>query len=525
MLGLLLIAVVLPLLLGGAFLLGRYMRERRHTEGDLSPVTRQHLDLYQGGQLNEAAVEATKRRFREWLERGEVERVESSLRPGTQFVVQVRALAEIGTEDACRILERQLQRQLSDNQIEQAWYWIDLANSLRNLQREESLPLLLNCVAQADDFPLVHYFAAETVCFLGFGGYVRRWQTPSGQAALRAMHRALEGMRYGVPPHVVIEARLGEILEALWDDRPVPPRPLLVRLFAETRRFIRRAGQAEVALADEPFEQEAFRLQMARLVALDGAMEEYLQDGRQHLVRSLATTRGSARRDLLFALNDLRVDTGPALLPVLLEARNEHAELAAHVARWTCDPAVGTFLREWVGRTLSVPQRGMKRIQPWPPRRPSTPAHFPYRAILFALRGHPSRECEQFLLAAAHDWDPTFRSAAISSLGWWEPYCRAEVLVHLQDARFDPSPDVRHAGRAALARLGERQALQWFRQALNSDNRQRVVEAVQAIAVEGLTLLWPDLDHLTDGEDPELAYWAREALEQMQEDLDHRLGR
>jgi HEAT repeat protein len=149
---------------------------------------------------------------------------------------------------------------------------------------------------------------------------------------------------------------------------------------------------------------------------------------------------------------------------------------------------------------------------------------FPYRAVLFALRGHPSAETEQFLLAAAHDWDPTFRSAAVSSLGWWEPLARAEVQIHLHDARFDPSPEVRHAARAALARLGERQALQWFRQALASENRQRVLEAVQTIAVENLTLLWPDLDQLADQDDPDLAYCAREALEQLREELDYQLG-
>jgi HEAT repeat protein len=124
------------------------------------------------------------------------------------------------------------------------------------------------------------------------------------------------------------------------------------------------------------------------------------------------------------------------------------------------------------------------------------------------------------LLAAGHDWDPTYRAVAISSLGWWEPLARSEVLLHLQDARFDPNPEVRHAARAALARLGERQALQWFRQALISDNRQRALEAIQAVALEGLTLLWPDLDRIADSEEHELALWAQEALEQMREEME-----
>src|SRR5207249_10578798 len=89
---------------------------------------------------------------------------------GMLFVVQVRALAELGTETAGHILERQLHRRLTDDQIEQSWYWIDLANGLRALNRSQSLPHLLHCAEYACDKPLGHFFAAETVCFLGFPG-------------------------------------------------------------------------------------------------------------------------------------------------------------------------------------------------------------------------------------------------------------------------------------------------------------------------------------------------------------------
>jgi HEAT repeat protein len=124
------------------------------------------------------------------------------------------------------------------------------------------------------------------------------------------------------------------------------------------------------------------------------------------------------------------------------------------------------------------------------------------------------------LLAGARSADFDIRAAAIGSLGWWEPLRRNAVKMYLQDARFDNDADVRHAARAALARLGERQALQWFRQGLASDNRQVVMESIQAIADEGITLLWPELDQFADEEEPELASCAREALEQMQEELE-----
>src|SRR5262249_869750 len=145
---------------------------------------------FQNGHINEEAVESAKRRFRALLERGEDGKVEASLRPGMHFVFQVRALAEIGTESAGQILERQLNRQLTDDQLEQAWYWIDVAGSLRTLNRTESLPHLLRCAAGSSEVPLGHFFAAETVCFMGFGGYLRQWDTPLGRAALRLLHRA-----------------------------------------------------------------------------------------------------------------------------------------------------------------------------------------------------------------------------------------------------------------------------------------------------------------------------------------------
>src|SRR3984885_14952554 len=201
-----LIAVLLPMLLAAAFLLGRHWNKRQPLLHQLSPVSRQHIDLFQGGQLSEVAVESAKARFRDLLERGEVEIVEASLRAGMQYVVQVRALAELGTEDAGQILERQLHRRLTDDQIEQSWYWIDLANGLRSLNRSQSLPHLLRCAEAAGDIPLGHFFAAETVCFLGLGGYLLQ-DSPLGPAALRVLHRALEGLRCGVQPGVVTEAR------------------------------------------------------------------------------------------------------------------------------------------------------------------------------------------------------------------------------------------------------------------------------------------------------------------------------
>jgi hypothetical protein len=519
----LILILLLPVALAALALLLR--RHRQHlTPEELSPITRQHIDLFQGGQLNEAAVEAVKARFRTLLERGDVAGIEASMRAGPQYVVQVRALAELGTDDAGRILERQLGRRLSDDLIEQGWYWIDLASGLRSLNRSQSLPHLLRCAESASDLPLGHLFAAETVCFLGFGGYLRQSRSGLGRAALRVLHRALEGLRFGIQPSLVSEARLGELVEGLWDARQDRIDPLVIRIFQEALRTLRRAPHAEPLLAGDGVDQEAFSWQVARLAALEPALIEYLHDAPPLLLAELARIPAGEHREALLALADLRADTGDTILDLLRQPGYSHAEIGVEVLLFSTHTNVGPMLREWVMRRVPMVRRAQKRRRAVPPRRLSVPSDVPYRAILRTLRGHPSPPTEACLLLAARDWDPTYRLAAIGSLGWWEPLDRPSVLAALQDARRDGNPEVRQAARAALARLGERQSLQWFRQTLTSEDPHRVHETIQTVASENLTLLWPDLDRLADAEDLEVAHYASEALERMCEDLDRRRG-
>ncbi len=514
------LAVLLPVLMAACFLLGRHLQRRQALQEELSPVTRQHIDLFQGGQLSEAAVESTKARFRDMLERGEVAAVESSLRAGMLYVVQVRALAELGTDDAGRILERQLDRRLTDDQIEQSWYWIDLANGLRALNRAQSLPHLLRCADSAGDIPLGHFFAAETVCFLGFNGYLSQPDSTMGRAALRVFHRALEGLRCGVQPQVVAEARVGEMIDTLWDNRADETDPLMVRVIVESLRLLRRAPHAETMLAAEAADQEAFSWQMSRLAALEPVLTDYLADAPAQLRKQLQRASSSEQRDLLLALADLRSEASEVVVPLLAQPRFPHTDLALEVLAWSSNPRVGQLLREWALERVPVLRRSQARRRSTAPRRPSVPQDVPYRGILRALRGHPSAQTEALLLIAAKDWDPLFRMTALSSLGWWEPMQRHDVLLTLQDSRRDANPEVRQAARAALARLGERQALNWFRQTLTSEDPQRVHDTIQTIAAEGLTLLWPDLDRLADAEDPDVAHHAREALERLSEEME-----
>jgi HEAT repeat protein len=190
------------------------------------------------------------------------------------------------------------------------------------------------------------------------------------------------------------------------------------------------------------------------------------------------------------------------------------------VLRWSRDPHVAGWLREYARDHVPMEKRSRSSPQAEPPRRLSIAEEIPYRNVLQVLRGHPSPETEKFLILACQDWDPLVRSAALSSLGWWEPLLADQVRKCLAKCRRDPSPEVRQTARAALARLGERGSLHWFRQALLADDPHQVADAAHVIANEGLTLLWPDLDRLLDADNADVVLHAREAVEQLAEEME-----
>jgi hypothetical protein len=514
------VATLMPLVLAAVFLLGRCWQRLRSEEETLSDVSRQHLEIFQTGEYNEAAIEIVKRRFRVLFERGGEPAVEATIQPGPHFIYQVRALAEIGTDAAGRILERQLQRRLSDNQFEQACYWIDLAVSLRALNRQESLPHLLRCWEGARETPLGHYYAAETVCFLGFAGYLRQPETPLGQTSLRLLHRMVEGLRYGVSPLHILEARLGEIMETVWDHRPAGAAPLHVRIAHEALRLLRRAPHLKAMLREETAEHETLDWQFSRIASLESGLREFLKEAPAKLLVRVRSAQGAEQADVLRALNDLRVDAAAELLPLVRQTTCEHRPLMIDVLRWSRNPQAASWLCEYARAQVAMVKRARGRLHGETPRKPSLPEGIPYRNILQSLRGHPSVETEKLLVLACQDWDPLVRMAALSSLGWWEPLLLDEVRECLAKCRRDPSPEVRQTARAALARLGERGSLHWFRKALLADDPHQVADAAHLIANEGLTLLWPELDRLLDSDDPDIALHAREAVERLAEEME-----
>jgi len=509
---------VVPLLLGGAFWLGRLLPRAAAQRSLLSPVTQQHLHLFQGGRLSEAAVETAKARLGALLERGDLEQAAASLRPGLGFAVQVQALAEIGSPQAGTVLRGQLRRKLSDDPVEQSWYWIDLAHGLRRLNREESLPDLLRCPASAADVPLGQFYAAETAACKGFADYLRRPASPLGRSALRVLYQTLRGLRFGIQPQMIGDARLGEAVAQLWRCRPSRTDPLVVRVLIEAMRQLQRGDHAGRAVAGNSRVADGLRQQMGELLSLEDAFTDYLAEAPGHLLEDLATTDDNYRLDLLLALEDMQADAAAVVLPDVKVWPAAHREAAVRLLAWSRERDVGPALIAWATQWVQPERRSRRPPRELPPARPSVPAALPYAALLRTLRNHPSPLAEAFLLSAARDWDPTFRAAAVSSFGWAPPIAGAAVSAWLNEARDDGNAEVRLAAQAALARLGERRALHWFRQSLVGEtDAPPSPEAIRRIAAEGLTWLWPDLDQLADSEDVEVAHHAREALEQLRE--------
>ncbi|VTS05203.1 HEAT repeat domain-containing protein [Tuwongella immobilis] len=472
-------------------------------------VARQHLDLLQGGLISESTLESTKSELSTLLEQGKQTLVESRLQAGLQYVVQVRALAEIGTEAAGRVLERQIDRRLSDDPLEQAWYRIDLAHSLRQMRRRESLPRLLESSATAIDEPLCHLWAAELVGFPGFGEMVLSSNSVLATHARRVLTVAMEGFRFGtVPLSLLVEAKLGEVMRRLFQQSPTMGDPLTARVALEVLRQLRRVEHVRRALAGDPAWAAALDRQFKRLASIEAHCRSYLERALLDLPERLPIAAPAEQVEILLTMHSLRCGHA-SLIPLVMDRNYPHRSVAMSCLAWASDPKSRDVL---VGlANQAFPTHGdFHRVDAFTVR--------DRLALLRALHRHGTPSAEKLLLRIVRSDDPTFRLHAIRSLGWNDPTDPAAVVGTLQQASLDPHPEIRQRAVAALARLGDRAALQEVRERLAVDSHDEQRQGMQLIIEEGLSWLWPDLDRLADAEDPEVAFLAREALEQMRED-------
>jgi HEAT repeat protein len=445
------------------------------------------------------------------------------LRPGHRCVEEVRRRCHVDFTGALNFLEGQLNRRVSDNPLEQARYWTDLAEGLRGLNLHESLPALLRRSDDALDLPLAEGYAAEVSSFAAFAEHLHDPLTPEGQAALRVLRVAMEGVRRGrVPDLVYAEAAFGDAVRRLAEGCPDAVNPRLVLVFVEALRHCRRSFHTRPAFRDDPVRRQTVRWQHAFLRDAEPVLREYLHDIAPDLTRLLDSTHGRARRETLQALAELQADTDDVALTLLGDPAFRDRAAALRCLRWSKSPLAPAALCG-IARHASTGERSARWLRRLGVGKKAVPAD-EVRAALVALRGHPSEEAERVLLHYAGRPEADWRKVALSSLGWWEPMRRGEMLHALRTARHDTHPEVRRAALAAAARLGECAALQTVREQLARETPTIVSDAVRLCADEGLSWLWPELDVLTESDDPTVAAEAWEAIERLREEFLGTLG-
>jgi hypothetical protein len=462
----------------------------------VSAVDRQHRHLLAGGRLGETAVSATEAHFRELLDAGRASEVERALRPGVDFVVQVQALAAIGTPEAGRVLERQLARPLSRDPNEQAWYWADVASGLRRLAHTPALPAVLRCADSAAGTAAGTVLASEVVAFPNFPCALADLSSPVGRAALRAVTMVSRGCRDGaIDPAEMLRAGLGETLAMVCETAPPTPNPWLAAALLEAERLFRRVGHWARLLPDATAYAERQRM---LLWSSAGRRADWLTGAPDRLIVRFPVAPPDEQTAILRFLFETRADVA-ILFPHPPNRRAAWRADAIRCLTWSRSATAGTLLTAQAERRLAAP-------------------------LLSALRGHPGPAAERLLLAGARVGDPELRRAAAAALGWWPPINSAAVLQHLRESLTDDDPATRRAALAALARLGERAALAELTRGLSSEEPAIRAGTAMLIADAELTWLWPDLQDMADSEDPETALPCCEALERLREHLLGPLG-
>src|SRR5262245_8269835 len=408
------------------------------------------------------------------------------VRPGHRCVEEVRRRCHVDFVGALNFLEGQLNRRVSNDPLEQARYWIDLAEGLRALNLHESLPALLRRADDALDLPMAEGYAAEVSTFAAFAEYLHDPLTPEGQSALRILRVAMEGIRNGrVAAGVYADAAFGDAVRRLSEVCPNEVNPRLVLAFIEALRHGRRSFHTWTAFRDDPVRRQTVRWQQAFLKDAEPILREYLHDIGADLTRLLEQTQGRARREILQALAELQADTDDVALTLLGDPDFSDRCAAIRCLRWSKSPLAPTALCG-IARHALTGERSARWLKRLGVGRQAVPSS-ELGAALWALRGHPSDDAEKVLLQYATGSAPEWRKAALQSLGWWEPAYRPEVLAAIRDARQDGNPEVRRAALAVAARLGECAALQTIREMLHRETTAQAIDAVRLCATEGLS--------------------------------------
>ena len=478
----------------------RWLLPTRAMPRAVAAVDRQHRHLQAGGLLGESTCERTKTHFRELLDAGRADLVERELHAGLDFAVQVRALTDLGTPAAARLLERQLTRVLTTDPVERAWYWVDVASGLRRLNFAEALPAVLHCAEVAGDSPQGAVLAAEAVCFTNFSALLRHPSRTLSRRALRALVAAARAARTGtVDAAPLIRAGLGDTLAELTSRADLCADPWLTGALIEAERHFRRLGHW--ARFVPPDVRALAARQEVRLGATADHRLNWLGGAPGRLLARFPVAGADEQGAALRCLFDLRADV-TKLFPYLPDRREPWWTDAVRALQWSRSSVVGPVLAGQAARFAR-----------------KTRHHGRAAVVLATLRGHACYEVERVLVRNATATNPALRHAAIGSLGWWPPFDANHVVRTLRVARTDSDTETRSAAVSALARLGERSALAEITAGLSSEEPAIRQGAAGRIATEELSWAWPDLETAAESTDPDTALAAAEALECLRERL------
>ena len=452
-----------------------------------------------------AAFERTKARFRELLAADQLAAVDGELRPVLAFALQVRALAELGTPSAGIVLERLLARRLTRDRAEQAWYWADVAAGLRAMGHRAALSAVLHRADETAARPQGAFLAAEAVAFPNFPALLRDPGHADARLAVCALVRSSRGARDGtVDPTALIQVGLGDHLAALSENATTAADPWLAAAVIEAERVSRRLDHWVRFL---PSECATWATQQAiRLRSSAEHRKAWLGEVVFRVTDRFPFLPAEEQAAALGVLAEMRADVA-VLFPAAPDRRSAWWAEAVRALTWSKSPAIGPSL-------AALAEKLVRRCR-----------SRPHAAVaLAALRGHRCPEAEVALLGTATCTDPAVRLAAFGAAGWWEPFDSAAVVKRLRTGRTDPDPTARQAATGALARLGDRTATEEFTAALAGEESEVRQAAASAIAAEGLTWLWPDLQAVAEGSDPDAAPAACEALERLREQILGPLG-
>ncbi len=399
--------------------------------------------------------------------------------------------------DPCE-LEAELARPLGRDATEQAARWADATSALRKANRTDALPMVLRCADAAATLPQGALLAAEAVGFPSFPATLHDFTLPDGRLAVRALARAARGVRdSAVDLTALLRAGLVDFLAVVSETAPTAPDPWMTAAMAEAERAARRAAYWARLLPLDV--RPLVERQGLRLEASAARRRGWLARAAAGLLTRFPTAPADEQTAILRVLDDLRADTS-ALFPTLPDRRAAWWADAARGLRWATARRFGPLLAAQADRLLAS-------------RRPGPAA----TACLVALSGVRGADAEAALLTAVRHPDAAVRRAGAGAFGWAEPLDTAAVVHALQTARHDRDARVRRTCTAALARFGERGALNELAQEFAAEDSAVRQEALLAAAGDGISWLWPDLDLIADTADPDTALAAAEAIERMRE--------